>query len=54
MTWIVPNLWLIPALPLLAAGLSALRKQRERTAAATLALVDARPISRHNLPRLCP
>ena len=38
MTWIVQNLWLIPALPLLAAGISALLKQRERTAAAALAI----------------
>ena len=38
MTWIVQNLWLIPALPLLAAGISALLKQRERAAAATLAI----------------
>ena len=38
MNWIVQNLWLIPGLPLLAAGLSALLKQRERTVAATLAI----------------
>src|SRR5215470_5207569 len=38
MKWIVPNLWLIPALPLLAAGLSALAKQRHRKFAATLAI----------------
>ena len=30
--WIVQQLWLIPALPLLAAGLSALLKQRQRAA----------------------
>jgi NADH-quinone oxidoreductase subunit L len=40
MTWIVRNLWLIPALPLLAAGLSALAKQRQRTFAASLAVVS--------------
>jgi NADH-quinone oxidoreductase subunit L len=39
MTWIVRNLWLIPALPLLAAGLSALAKQRQRTFAALLAVL---------------
>jgi NADH-quinone oxidoreductase subunit L len=38
MNWIVSNLWLIPALPLLAAGLSALAKQRCRKFAATLAI----------------
>jgi NADH-quinone oxidoreductase subunit L len=38
MTWIAKNLWLIPALPLLAAGLSALLKQSQRKAAATLAI----------------
>lgn len=38
MTWIVQNLWLIPALPLLAAGLSALAKQPRRGLAATLAI----------------
>jgi len=32
------NLWLIPALPLLAAGLTALAKQRQRRFAATLAI----------------
>jgi NADH-quinone oxidoreductase subunit L len=36
--WLVTNLWLIPALPLLAAGLSALAKQRQRRLAATLAV----------------
>ena len=50
MTWIVQNLWLIPGLPLLAAGLSALLKQRERT----VALVDARPNNRQSLRRHCP
>jgi len=40
MTWIVRNLWLIPALPLLAAGLSALAKQRQRTFAASLAVLS--------------
>src|SRR5258705_9010824 len=38
MSWIVKNLWLIPALPLLAAGLSALAKQRHRTFASSLAI----------------
>jgi len=38
MTWIVQNLWLIPALPILAAGISALLKQRNRRAAAALAI----------------
>jgi NADH:ubiquinone oxidoreductase subunit 5 (subunit L)/multisubunit Na+/H+ antiporter MnhA subunit len=38
MTWIAQNLWLIPALPLLAAGLSALANQRQRTLAASLAI----------------
>jgi NADH-quinone oxidoreductase subunit L len=38
MTWIVRDLWLIPALPALAAGLSALAKQRNRRLAASLAI----------------
>ncbi len=38
MTWIIKNLWLIPALPLLAAGLSALAPQRCRKFAAALAI----------------
>src|SRR6267378_1083756 len=38
MNWIVKNLWLIPALPLLAAGLSAVAKQRHRRFAASLAI----------------
>jgi NADH-quinone oxidoreductase subunit L len=38
MTWIVQNLWLIPVLPILAAGVSALLKQRSRIAAASLAI----------------
>jgi len=38
MTWIVRNLWLIPALPALAAGLSAFAKQRNRRFAASLAI----------------
>src|SRR5277367_2278394 len=38
MNWIVQNLWLIPALPMLAAGLAALLKQRSRTLAASLAI----------------
>jgi NADH-quinone oxidoreductase subunit L len=36
--WIVKNLWLIPALPMLAAGLSALMPRRQRTASAALAI----------------
>src|ERR1051326_7889119 len=38
MTWIVRNLWLIPALPLVPAGLSALAKQPKRQFAAALAI----------------
>jgi NADH-quinone oxidoreductase subunit L len=38
MTWIVRNLWLIPALPALAAGLSAFAKQRNRRFAASIAI----------------
>ena len=38
MTWIVQNLWLIPALPILAAGIAALLKQRSRIPAASLAI----------------
>jgi NADH-quinone oxidoreductase subunit L len=38
MNWIVRNLWLIPVLPLLAAGISALAKQKRRTLAASLAI----------------
>jgi len=38
MTWIVQNLWLIPALPILAAGVASLLKQRSRIPAATLAI----------------
>ena len=38
MSWIVRNLWLIPALPALAAGLSAFAKQRNRKFAASLAI----------------
>ncbi|HLP76177.1 MAG TPA: NADH-quinone oxidoreductase subunit L, partial [Candidatus Paceibacterota bacterium] len=38
MTWIVKNLWLIPALPVLAAGLSALAPQRCRKFSASLAI----------------
>src|SRR5437867_11637487 len=36
--WIVQYLWLIPVLPLLAAGVSALLKQRHRISAASLAI----------------
>src|SRR5438552_199817 len=38
MTWIAQNLWLIPALPLLAAGVTALAKRPQRTLAAALAI----------------
>jgi len=38
MAWIVKNLWLIPALPILAAGLSALAPQRCRRFSAALAI----------------
>ena len=38
MPWIVQNLWLIPALPILAAGLSALAPQRCRKLSASLAI----------------
>lgn len=38
MNWIVQNLWLIPVLPILAAGISALAKQKSRTLAASLAI----------------
>ena len=38
MTWIVRNLWLIPTLPILAAGVSALLPQRSRRPAAGLAV----------------
>src|SRR3984893_2784195 len=38
MIWIVRNLWLIPALPALAAGLSALAKRRNRRFAVSLAI----------------
>ncbi|MCX6896177.1 MAG: NADH-quinone oxidoreductase subunit L, partial [Verrucomicrobia bacterium] len=38
MDWIVKNLWLIPALPVLAAGLSALAPQRGRKFSASLAI----------------
>ncbi|HKI70637.1 MAG TPA: NADH-quinone oxidoreductase subunit L, partial [Verrucomicrobiae bacterium] len=38
MAWIVKNLWLIPALPILAAGFTAIAKQSARKFAATLAI----------------
>jgi NADH-quinone oxidoreductase subunit L len=38
MTWIVQNLWLIPSMPALAAGLSAFAKQRNRRFAASVAI----------------
>src|SRR5258707_401840 len=38
MTWIVRNLWLIPSMPVLAAGLSAFARQRNRRFAASVAI----------------
>jgi NADH-quinone oxidoreductase subunit L len=38
MTWIAQNLWLIPVLPLVASGVIAVNKQRQRKLAATLAI----------------
>ncbi len=38
MSWIVQNLWLIPALPVVAAGLSALATQKHRRFAASLSI----------------
>ena len=38
MTWIVENLWLVPVLPTLAAGITALANRRNRTLAASLAI----------------
>jgi len=38
MTWIFKNLWLIPVLPLVASGVIAVNKQRQRKLAATLAI----------------
>src|SRR5579871_2196094 len=38
MPWIVKNLWLIPVLPMLAAGMSALMPRRQRTLSAGLAI----------------
>jgi len=38
MTWIVQNLWLVPALPTVAAGISALASRRHRVLAASLAI----------------
>ncbi len=38
MTWIAENLWLIPAMPVVAAGLSAIAKQRQRRFAASVAI----------------
>ncbi len=38
MTWIVQNLWLIPALPTVAAGISAFASRRNRILAASLAI----------------
>jgi NADH-quinone oxidoreductase subunit L len=38
MTWIVRNLWLIPVLPVVAAGTIALARQRQRVFAASLAI----------------
>lgn len=38
MNWIVRNLWLVPVLPVLAAGISALAKRKSRVLAASLAI----------------
>ena len=38
MNWIVQNLWLIPTLPVLAAGVIALARQRHRALAASAAI----------------
>ncbi len=38
MTWIVQNLWLIPSIPVLAAGLSAFARQRNRKFASAVAI----------------
>jgi NADH-quinone oxidoreductase subunit L len=38
MTWITQNLWLIPSMPVLAAGVSAFAKQRNRRFAASVAI----------------
>jgi NADH-quinone oxidoreductase subunit L len=40
MTWIVQHLWLIPSMPVLAAGLSAFARQRNRKFAASIAIVS--------------
>jgi NADH-quinone oxidoreductase subunit L len=40
MSWIAQHLWLVPALPILAAGVCALLKQRQRRMAATLAVAS--------------
>ncbi len=38
MTWIVQNLWLIPAIPVLAAGVTAITRQHNRRFAASVAI----------------
>ena len=38
MSWIVQNLWLIPVLPVVAAGLTAIAPQRKRVYACSLAI----------------
>jgi len=38
MSWSVSYLWLVPVLPLVAAGITALMKQRQRKPAASLAI----------------
>jgi NADH-quinone oxidoreductase subunit L len=40
MAWIVRYLWLIPALPLVAAGIGALLKQSQRRFAAAIAITS--------------
>ena len=41
--WIVRYLWLIPALPIMAAGAGALLKQSQRRLAATIAIASMKP-----------
>ena len=38
MTWIAQNLWLIPVLPLVASGVIAVNKQRQRRLAVVLSI----------------
>src|SRR5580704_14296514 len=38
MSWLLPNLWLIPAMPLLAAAVGAFARQRHRKVVQTMAI----------------